>query len=214
MPSHPPKPSITDRLRDDILEGSLAPGTRLIELQLTDRYGVGRAAIRSAIVELDKEGLVVREANRGATVRAITVDEAIEVYEARAALEGLMARHAAAEATDLEREALRALIPGMREAVERQESTRFASLGRELHERVSRIGRHRVARGLVETLRNQSRGHPDRLSSIPERPEQSLAEHIAIIEAICNGDGDEAQLAVERHIQSIIATLAAEAAHA
>ena len=199
--------SVTDRLRDDILEGSLAPGTRLIELQLTDRYGVGRAAIRSAIVELDKEGLVVREANRGATVRAISVDEAIEVYEARAALEGVMARHAAVQATDLERDELRALVPGMTDAVERDQPMRFAKLGRDLHERVSLIGRHQVARGLVETLRNQSRGHPDRLSSIPERPEQSLAEHIAIIEAICSGDADEAQRAVERHIQSIIATL-------
>ncbi len=207
MSSRPPKPSVTDRLRDDILAGKLAPGTRLIELQLTDRYGVGRAAIRSAIVELDKEGLVVRETNRGATVRAISVEEAIEVYEARAALEGLMARHAAREATKLEREELRALVPGMREAVERDAPTRFAALGRDLHERVSQIGRHRVARHLVDTLRNQSRGHPDRLSAIPERPEQSLAEHIAIIEAICSGDADEAQAAVERHIESIIATL-------
>ena len=207
MASRPPKTSVTDRLRDDILAGSFAPGTRLIELQLTDRYGVGRAAIRSAIVELDKEGLVVRETNRGAKVRAISVEEAIEVYEARAALEGLMARHAAREATKLEREELRALVPGMREAVERDAPTRFAALGRDLHERVSQIGRHRVARHLVGTLRNQSRGHPDRLSAIPARPEQSLAEHIAIIEAICSGDADEAQAAVERHIESIIATL-------
>ncbi|MEM9175568.1 MAG: GntR family transcriptional regulator [Myxococcota bacterium] len=201
------KSSVTDRLRQDILDGTLAQGMRLVELQLTDRYGVGRAAVRSAIVELAKEGLVVRETNRGATVRTITVDEAIEVYEARAALEGLMARHAAHEATELEREDLRALVPGMREAVETREATRFASLGRELHERVSHISRHRVARGLVATLRNQSRGHPDRLSAIPERPQQSLAEHIAIIEAICSGDGDDAQRAVERHIQSIISAL-------
>ena len=83
--------STTDRLRDDILNGDFAAGTRLIELQLTDRYGVGRATIRSAIVELDKEGLVTRETNRGATVRAFSVEEAIQVYEARAALEGLMA---------------------------------------------------------------------------------------------------------------------------
>ena len=60
---------IADRLRDDILQGDFPPGERLIELQLTERYGVGRAAIRAARVELDAAGLVQREANRGATVR-------------------------------------------------------------------------------------------------------------------------------------------------
>ncbi|MGH9191388.1 MAG: GntR family transcriptional regulator, partial [Acidimicrobiales bacterium] len=53
---------VADRLRDDILKGAFPPGERLIELQLTERYGVGRAAIRAALVELDAEGLVQREA--------------------------------------------------------------------------------------------------------------------------------------------------------
>jgi DNA-binding GntR family transcriptional regulator len=90
--------SVTDRLRDDILEGAFPPGERLIELQLTERYGVGRAAIRAALVELEVEGLVQREANRGATVRRISVAEAVEISEARGVLEGLVARLAAERA--------------------------------------------------------------------------------------------------------------------
>src|ERR671911_514278 len=69
---------VAAQLRDDILAGTFPPGERLIELQLTERYGVGRAAIRAALVELDSEGLVRREANRGATVRRISVTEAVE----------------------------------------------------------------------------------------------------------------------------------------
>ena len=80
--------------------GTFPPGERLIELQLTERYGVGRAAIRAALVELDAEGLVQREANRGAAVRRISVAEAIEITQARAVLEGLIARLAAERASE------------------------------------------------------------------------------------------------------------------
>ena len=60
---------------------------------------MGRASVRSALVELATEGLVDRAANRGATVRRITIAEAIQITEARAALESLIARHAARHAT-------------------------------------------------------------------------------------------------------------------
>ncbi|MBJ20305.1 MAG: GntR family transcriptional regulator [bacterium] len=207
MPRSVENPNVTDRLRTDILSGEFAPGVRLIELQLTERYQVGRAPIRAAIIELDKEGLVIREANRGASVRSLSLGEAIEVYEVRAPLEGLMARHAARNASAGESEALRSLIPEMREAVEQDVTTTFPELGRALHDQISRIGNHRTALELIDTLRNQSRHHPDRLTSVPGRPQQSLAEHIAIVEAIANGQPDEAERAARQHIESIITTL-------
>ena len=68
--------TVTDDLRSDILSGRFEPGDRLLEIQLAEQYSCGRAAIRSALVALTSEGLVEREANRGATVRRITVTEA------------------------------------------------------------------------------------------------------------------------------------------
>ncbi len=198
---------VTDRLRQEILSGDFPPGTRLVELRLTRRYGVGRAGIRSAIVELAKEGLVTREANRGATVRGLSLAEAIEVYEARAAIEGLMARHAARQASPAEREHLRSFITAMREAVESSSTTRFVELGRELHDQISKSGRHRVARDLIETLRNQSRHHPSHLPADRGRTQRSLAEHIAIIDAIVEGDAEGAERAARVHIDSIISEL-------
>ena len=83
--------NITDDLRSDILAGVFPPGDRLVELHLSERYAVGRASVRSALVELATEGLVDRAANRGATVRRISIAEAIQITEARAALESLIA---------------------------------------------------------------------------------------------------------------------------
>jgi len=210
MDADPPTKTVTDRLREDILAGRIAPGSRLIELQLTERYSVGRASIRSAILELDKEGLVLRETNRGATVRIITVREAIEVYEARAALEGLLAHHAAREATDQDRERLQALIPAMRAALESGDASRFTSLGRELHEHVRLIASHAVANDLVANLRNLSRHYPERLTAVREHADQSLAEHTAIVEAIVARDPERARTAVQSHIDSIIEMLRRE----
>ena len=72
-------PTVTDRLRADILSGVIPPGDRLIEIALAERYQVGRAAIRAALVELDGEGLVRREANRIAFARGV-LNTAISIF--------------------------------------------------------------------------------------------------------------------------------------
>jgi DNA-binding GntR family transcriptional regulator len=212
MPRTAENPSVTSRLRNDILHGDLTPGMRLIELQLTDRYQVGRAAIRSAIVELGKEGLVTHEANRGATVRSLNLPEIIEVYEARSALEGLAAGYAATLATAEERDELRSLASRMRDSANDGNSTALKELGHELHDRISRMGRHRIARGLIAALLNRSRQFrdPERASMQSERVGQVLTEHLAIIDAIIQGNSDEAKCAIHHHIDSTIASLREE----
>jgi DNA-binding GntR family transcriptional regulator len=198
---------VTDRLRDDILDGTFPPGERLIELQLTERYGVGRAAIRAALVELDAEGLVQREANRGATVRRITVTEAVEITQARAVLEGLIARLAAERASEEDREELRALFAEMTASVQRDEKLKYSKLNRALHATVRRIARHRVADELVAKLRNRSAHHQFRLALVPGRAVESLGQHGAIVDAVVAGDPEAAEAAMRAHLASVIDVL-------
>jgi DNA-binding GntR family transcriptional regulator len=200
-------PAVTDQLRDDILAGAFPPGERLIELQLTERYGVGRAAIRAALVELDSEGLVRREANRGATVRRISVAEAVEITQARAALEGLVARLAAERANEAEREGLRTVVAQMTAAVAEGDSLAYSKLNRRLHGSLCRIARHRVADDLVANLRNRAAHHQFRLALVPGRAEESLGQHRAIVEAVVSGDGAAAEAAMRDHLASVIDVL-------
>lgn len=200
-------PSMTERLRADILSGECPPGTRLVELRLTQRYGVGRSSIRSAILELVKEGLVVHVANRGATVRALTLEETIEVYEVRARLEGLLARSAAQNASKQEREALRSLIPGLRDALESGGEQALLERERAFYEAVARIARHRLTSELLETLRNQSSHRADAGTKSPDGISRTLEAHLATIEAIVSGDPDAAEEAASRHIESVLASL-------
>jgi len=204
LPRHP---AVTDLLRDDILGGVFPPGERLIELQLTERYGVGRAAIRAALVELDAEGLVQREANRGATVRRITVAEAVEITQARAALEGLIARLAAERASDGDRKALRALVDEMAAAVAGEDTMAYSKLNRRLHRSLCTIARHRVADEMVANLRNRAAHHQFRLALVPGRAGESLGQHRAIVEAVVAGDGPAAEAAMRDHLASVIEVL-------
>lgn len=198
---------VADRLRDDILEGTFPPGERLIELQLAERYRVGRAAIRAALVELDAEGLVQREANRGAAVRRISVAEAVEITQARAVLEGLIARLAAERASERERDDLRELFADMTQSVEEDDKLAYSKLNRELHGALRRIARHRVADDLVANLRNRAAHHQFRLALMPGRAAESLVQHGAIVEAVTAGDGPAAEEAMHAHLASVIDVL-------
>lgn len=193
----------TELLRADILSGHFQPGVRLVEVQLAERYNVGRAAIRSAIVELSAEGLVVHETNRGATVRQVPVEAAIEIAEARAVLEGLLARFAAERATQEERAELQAIANNMRNSVESDDRSAYSELNRVLHRRVREVARHSIASELVANLRHRGAQQEFQLSRVPGRSSVSLPQHEAIVQAIADGDGPAAERAMHTHLESV-----------
>jgi len=98
------------QLRAAIMQEKFLPNERLIEIDLAQSLGAGRAAIRTALARLEQEGLVQRERYRGARVRLISEAEAIQILEARAALESLAARYAALNVTHEESDTLFMLL--------------------------------------------------------------------------------------------------------
>lgn len=202
-----PMPTPTERLRSDILTGRLLPGERLMEIHLAEEYGCGRAAVRSALVELQTEGLVSREANRGATVRRISIEEAVQITEARSALECLVASRAAERATESDRSELSELVDRMRAAVAEDRQTDYSAMNRELHRRLQEIANHHVAAELIAALRNRAAHHQYRLSMMPGRSSESLEQHAAIIEAVVTGDPAAADQAMAAHLASIVDVL-------
>jgi DNA-binding GntR family transcriptional regulator len=79
--------ALANALRRRILDGDLATGERLVERELTERYGVARHSLRAALRALAGEGLVELEPNRGARVATLSRDGLLELFELRAALE-------------------------------------------------------------------------------------------------------------------------------
>ena len=193
---------VTLRLREAITRGRLMPNERLIEADLAGEYRVNRAHIRTALAMLDQEGLVVRERNRGARVRAISDAEALEIAETRLAIEVLVARQAAARATAADRKALRAIESDMRAAVAADDDVQFSKCNAALHRELQRIAGNATAARILDTLKSHLVRLQYRVILLPGRPQTSLAEHRAIVDAICKGDGDAAEVAMRRHLES------------
>lgn len=95
--------TVTQALRQWILEGKIAPGERLEEIPLAQRLNVSRTPVRSALSALAEQGLLNYQANRGYLVRAFGPDQVVAAYEVRAALEGLACRLAAERGLSIER---------------------------------------------------------------------------------------------------------------
>lgn len=195
------------RIREAILEGTLLPGQRLVEKELSEHFSLGRAAIRTALARLEQEGLVESAPYRGAWVRAISLEEALEVLEARMALESLAARHAALRATPEGVARLQAILREMEAKKAEGDLLGMSELNALLHRTIVELSGHKTAARLIEALRAQGVRHQYRTVLVPGRPDRSLEEHRRIVEAIAKGDGEAAAQAMAEHLKGVMEAL-------
>jgi DNA-binding GntR family transcriptional regulator len=199
-----PKLVLVEQVRTAILQGEFAPRQRLIEIELCERFSTSRFVARSALLELSAQGLVEFQRNRGARVRDISLDEAIEITEVRKLLEGLEAARAAERITRPEAAALRATVRDMRAAVNSAEMLRYSELNASLHATIRDIAAHQTSARLLQQLRDQTVRHRFSLSLVPGRPIVSLPQHEAIVVAVTARDPVAAEKAMHEHLQSVI----------
>ncbi|MEF9911798.1 GntR family transcriptional regulator [Streptomyces sp. NPDC006978] len=195
------------RLRQAILHGEMAPAQRLVENELAEQFGVTRASVRAALIELESEGLVERIRNRGSRVRVVSVDEAVAITECRMALEGLCAAKAAVAAGDGQLDRLTEVGEAMTKAVADGEPMLYSDLNHELHALIREFSGQQTAVSLLERLNGQLVRHRFQLALRPGRPQQSLSEHLAMIDAIRARDPQAAEAAVRSHLASVIEAL-------
>src|SRR5512147_107851 len=108
-----------------ILEGEISPGSKLTEAWLSERLGVSRGPIREAFRMLEESGLVRQEKNRGVFVRDIPLEEALEIYDLRAAMDELVGRRLAEVITPEQLKAARAIVERMDVAARAGESDAY-----------------------------------------------------------------------------------------
>jgi DNA-binding GntR family transcriptional regulator len=208
IPHHLPETvSLLDKLRMAIYHGELTPGQRLVETELASRFETSRGAVREALALLSNERLVERQRNRGARVRPVSLDEAIEITEVRAVLEGLCAAKAAAAATKQDLRGLRVIGRTMTDAVKNGDIMTYSATSQQVHTRVREISGQVTAAGILDRLRYQSVRYQFHVALLPGRPAQGLKEHLAIIDAVTSGDPDVAERTMRKHLYSVIGAL-------
>jgi DNA-binding GntR family transcriptional regulator len=195
------------RLREGIASGQFHPNERLVEASVATRLGVGRTAVRAALVRLDQEGLVTLEPNRGARVRLISDREALEIEEVRATLEAMLARRAATKATPTDLRDLRQVVVEMRRRVANNDAIGYSELNARFHHRIWAAGDHATASRLVGSLKSQSIRLQYQTMLRPGRTERSLREHEAIFEALKAHDPEAAEESMRAHLAEVQETL-------
>ena len=192
-----------DALREAIVRGEIAPEARLVESEISTNFKMSRGAVRTALIRLEEEGLVVREPHRGARVRKVSDDEAVEILQARAVLEGLAVRLTAERIDDAGATRLRALLERHRGLLEGGDLLGASDANADLHAALLELSGHGTARRLIRALNSQTVRYQYRTILIPGRPAASVAEHTAIVEAVVAGRADEAEAAMRSHLFNV-----------
>jgi len=192
-----------DDLRDAIVRGDLGPNAPLVESDVATAFQMSRGEVRTALIRLEQEGLVVREPHRSARVRQISDEEAVEILEARAVLEGLAVRQTAQRLDEEGIERVQACLARHRALLEAGDLLGASDANADLHALLLAASGHRTAIRLIHALNSQTVRYQYRTILIPGRPNASVAEHEAIVEAVVGGRPDEAEDAMRRHLFNV-----------
>lgn len=189
-------------LADDIVSGRLAPGTRLEEQALADRFQVSRTPVREAVRQLGASGLVSIRPRKGVIVTEVDVDGLQELFEALASVEYLLARFAAQRMSTMERLRLQQIHEACGDARKEGDHARYAELNHDFHSVIYRGARNRHLHAVAEGLR--LRLGPFRSTSFRAggRMDSSMTEHAVIVKAILNEDAEAAGQALRAHIDT------------
>jgi DNA-binding GntR family transcriptional regulator len=197
------KSSSYDALRDAIVRGDIGPEARLVESDLSTAYEMSRGAVRTALIRLEQEGLVTREPHRGARVRKVSDEEAVEILQARAVLEGLAVRRSAERIDDAGAARLQACLDRQGELLEAGDLLGASDANADLHAALLELSGHGTALRLIRALNSQTVRYQYRTILIPGRSAASVAEHAAIVDAVVAGRPDEAEAAMRSHLFNV-----------
>ena len=195
----PLREQVKELVLERILDGTYAPGDRIVETRLAQELGTSQAPVREALRELELLRFVESEPHRGARVRAVSAEQMAEIYPVRAALEEVAGREAA-----------RRLRGDVRELEIELEEMRAAARDHDIHRQVEHDVRfHRL---IVESAGNATLLEVWSSLRIEARtvitllaggidPAELVELHVPVLEAVRGGDPDEAGRVLRHHVE-------------
>jgi DNA-binding GntR family transcriptional regulator len=191
---------IREKLIEDILNGRLAPGSRIVETRIAAQFGVSQGPVREALRDLELFGFVVCSPFRGTQVRQISTDDLLEIYPIRAALEGVAARTATLALNDQMVAQLEDILGTMREAAARDDAHAQAGADAAFHHVIIKAAGNRMLEHVWQSMRlsittcvTYAVTHRS-LSEITER-------HVPLLAALQSRDPNVAEAEIRKHIE-------------
>ena len=201
---------VYETLREAIRTGALRPGERLMEIQLAEELGVSRTPVREAIRKLELERFVVMLPRRGTYVANLSLKDINEVFEIRAALDGLAAGLAAERITEEELELMERLLVEIAEHIDQRDNQKIVEADEAFHDILYRASRNERLVGIIYNLREQFTRFRSVSINYPGRLQNTLEEHRQLVEAIAQRNAETAQQKAREHIENAEQTLLLE----
>ncbi len=199
-------------LRDRVLSGEFVGGQKLREAALAEDLGVSRTLVRLSLSELEREGLVGREPNKGFRVRSYSLDDIAEAILVRGELEGMAARRAAEKGLpNALRSHLTAIVGQMDSALEKgfgnlENQTAWIDLNGSFHDGIVAASGSKILQETIDQLSRLPLASSRAIVFDKTDPVKSAAliaraqdDHRNILEAIIKRQGTRAQACVQNH---------------
>lgn len=187
-----------------IIDGRIPPGTRMTVRPIADQLGLSATPVKSALLTLEREGVLTSELHRGYFVPELSINDMREIYEMRGALDRLAGHRAAASvkhaAIAME---LRANCKEQRAFLEVNDVDGYRRSDINFHRNLWMLCGNSRLRRTAEQLVDQMKLGNSLLARLPGRVAASLNEHLAIVDAIGQGDIEQAESAAHAHINSV-----------
>ena len=191
---------VYEELKRQILIGEIAPGTKMMEVELADVMGVSRTPVREAIRKLEKEGLVTIEPRKGAYASNISIKDMVDVLEVRQGLEGMAAAIASGRITEEQKEELLGVIEKYKIAVDSENIEEIIRYDEAFHSMIISISGNKTLMQVFSTVQELALRFRYIYYDDFNRYESMPKEHQRIEEAIFSGDSEKARVAAGDHV--------------
>lgn len=190
---------ISQSLADEIIAGTLAPGEKLEEPSLAERFQVSRTPIREALRLLNARGLIELVPRRGGVVANVSAEQLADMLEALCELESLCCRIATQRMSAMQRRQLELLHEETQQVSERGDADAYLRLNARFHQLICQGTQNQTLVAQVENLRDRLAPVRAAQSGVERRFETSHREHEKIVEAVLAGQPEQAYLAMRSH---------------
>jgi GntR family transcriptional regulator, rspAB operon transcriptional repressor len=191
-----------EQLKSLITTGAYPPGTFLSENMLATRLGMSKTPVRSAIERLEAAGFLAVSPQQGILVTALSLDEIIDHFEIRAALESYMMRRLAGRLTPAQLQRIDENLGRQLAAAEAGDLATYGQLDPEFHQLFCEcLGNREITTAMLRLRDKLHRIISRVIEAHPDRMLSSHREHVAIVEALRQGDGQVAAARMEEHLE-------------
>jgi DNA-binding GntR family transcriptional regulator len=192
---------VAARLRELLVEGSIAPGAKLNERELAERLSVSRTPLREAIKMLAAEGLVELLPNRGAVAVSLDEQDVFNTFEVMAELEGMSGELAAQRVTDAELSEIKALHYEMLAAHTRRDLSTYYRLNAQIHRAINAAAKNPVLSSTYNQVNARLQALRFRSNQDEAKWKRAVKEHEQMIDALTKRDSGALRAVLVMHLQ-------------